>query len=135
MKAEVCTFELEELLATKLRALYQRNCGRDILDIWLALEQNEVVCERVIEICKHYFDQLDEKLPTLCDFESTLLGKIRDHIFLSDTDNLVRKDLDYSVRRAMKTVHNRLIVLLEGKPYSGDELEQFFRGEHSLQNN
>ena len=34
--AEVPTFCLPELIATKVRALYQRSKGRDLFDIWLA---------------------------------------------------------------------------------------------------
>jgi len=36
---EVPTFQLPELIATKLRALYQRSKGRDLFDMWLALTQ------------------------------------------------------------------------------------------------
>ena len=36
-KALVQTFQPEELIATKIRALYQRSKGRDLYDIWLAL--------------------------------------------------------------------------------------------------
>jgi hypothetical protein len=35
--AEVLTFQPEELVATKLRALFQRRKGRDLFDLWLAL--------------------------------------------------------------------------------------------------
>lgn len=35
--AEVLTFCLPELVATKLRALYQRSKGRDLFDLWLAV--------------------------------------------------------------------------------------------------
>lgn len=35
--AQVLTFQPEELVATKLRALYQRRKGRDLFDLWLAL--------------------------------------------------------------------------------------------------
>jgi predicted nucleotidyltransferase component of viral defense system len=34
--ARIVTFELEELLATKLRALYQRKKSRDLFDLWEA---------------------------------------------------------------------------------------------------
>lgn len=36
-RADVATFQLPELIATKLRALYQRSRGRDLFDLWLAL--------------------------------------------------------------------------------------------------
>jgi hypothetical protein len=35
--ADVATFALDELVATKIRALYQRAKGRDLFDLWLAL--------------------------------------------------------------------------------------------------
>lgn len=35
--ADVPTFALEELVATKIRALYQRRKGRDLFDLWLAV--------------------------------------------------------------------------------------------------
>lgn len=35
--AEILTYDLEELLGTKLRALYQRKKGRDLFDLWHAL--------------------------------------------------------------------------------------------------
>jgi hypothetical protein len=35
--ADVLTFQLEELVATKLRALFQRKKGRDLFDLWVAL--------------------------------------------------------------------------------------------------
>lgn len=35
--ADVLTFQPEELVATKLRALFQRKKGRDLFDLWVAL--------------------------------------------------------------------------------------------------
>jgi predicted nucleotidyltransferase component of viral defense system len=35
-EAEILTYDLEELLGTKLRALYQRRKGRDLFDLWYA---------------------------------------------------------------------------------------------------
>ena len=36
-EAEVTSYHLDELLATKLGALYQRKKGRDLFDLWFAL--------------------------------------------------------------------------------------------------
>ncbi len=36
-QADVLTFQTDELVATKLRALFQRRKGRDLFDLWLAL--------------------------------------------------------------------------------------------------
>jgi predicted nucleotidyltransferase component of viral defense system len=48
-KANVTTFTIEELLGTKLRALYQRRKGRDLFDIWTALSRKDVSPERIID--------------------------------------------------------------------------------------
>ena len=40
--AEVTTYLPEELLGTKLRALYQRKKGRDLFDLHYALENLDV---------------------------------------------------------------------------------------------
>ena len=43
---EITTYQLEELMGTKLRALYQRKKGRDLYDLYKALEnkKNEFQC-------------------------------------------------------------------------------------------
>ncbi len=38
-RADITTYEIEELLATKLRALFQRRKGRDLFDLCTALEE------------------------------------------------------------------------------------------------
>lgn len=36
-QAQVQTYQIAELVASKLRALYQRSKGRDLFDLWLAV--------------------------------------------------------------------------------------------------
>ena len=47
-QAQVRTFQLAELIATKLRALYQRSKGRDLFDVWLALTVTGLDAEEVL---------------------------------------------------------------------------------------
>jgi predicted nucleotidyltransferase component of viral defense system len=51
---DVLTFSMPELVATKLRALYQRTKGRDLLDLWLGLHELEVAPADVIECFEPY---------------------------------------------------------------------------------
>ena len=44
-EAEVQTFDLAELVATKIRALFQRSKGRDLFDLWLAITRLGVTPE------------------------------------------------------------------------------------------
>lgn len=48
------TFTPEELVSTKLRALFQRSKGRDVFDLWLALNQLNVDPLEIIECFAPY---------------------------------------------------------------------------------
>ena len=46
--ADVLTFTLDEVVATKIRALFQRSKGRDLFDLWLALTQLGVTPSSIV---------------------------------------------------------------------------------------
>ncbi|MEZ5218538.1 MAG: nucleotidyl transferase AbiEii/AbiGii toxin family protein [Ilumatobacteraceae bacterium] len=52
--AEVPTFDLAELIATKIRALFQRKKGRDLFDLWLAVRQAGVAPEDIAACFEPY---------------------------------------------------------------------------------
>lgn len=52
--AEVLTFTLDEVVATKIRALFQRSKGRDLFDLWLALNQLGVAPSSLVEAFAPY---------------------------------------------------------------------------------
>src|SRR5690606_4022674 len=52
----VTTYELEEMLGTKLRALYQRKKGRDFFDLSVCLEQFDINVESVLKSFKKYVE-------------------------------------------------------------------------------
>jgi len=41
--SELSTFTLEEMLGSKMRALYQRSRGRDLFDLWYALKKKQSI--------------------------------------------------------------------------------------------
>ena len=51
---EVSTYALEELLGTKLRALYQRRKGRDLFDLATALDKEFVDPKRIVTTFSEY---------------------------------------------------------------------------------
>lgn len=51
--AEVPTFAIEELMATKLRALYQRRKGRDVFDLWYVLTSLSPTPGEIVEGFQH----------------------------------------------------------------------------------
>ena len=54
--ARIPTFELDELLATKLRALYQRKKGRDLFDLAVALEDSRSDPDRFVQTFRTYME-------------------------------------------------------------------------------
>jgi predicted nucleotidyltransferase component of viral defense system len=53
-EAQVQTYTLDELLGTKLRALFQRRKGRDLFDLWVGLGMKEVDPRRVVLAFRAY---------------------------------------------------------------------------------
>lgn len=51
---KIKSFQIEEILATKLRALYQRNKGRDLFDMWYALKTISPDPEKIVSSFKQY---------------------------------------------------------------------------------
>lgn len=127
---KIRTYELEELLGTKLRALCDRNRGRDLFDLWLALDRESPDLDYLLRAFDYYFK---DPRPSLKRFEEILIGKILDHTFLNDVDPLIRTDMDYSEREALKEIYESLGQKLSGSPGNKDELERFFQGEHFVQ--
>ena len=52
--ADIITYEMDELMATKLRALYQRRKGRDLFDIWYVATNELINLNRVFDIFSKY---------------------------------------------------------------------------------
>lgn len=52
--ADVATFAVPELVATKIRALFQRSKGRDLFDLWLALTVLRVDPEEMLACFEPY---------------------------------------------------------------------------------
>ena len=51
--APVPTFVLDEMMSTKLRALYQRRKGRDLFDLWLGPERRPSAATEIVGGLEH----------------------------------------------------------------------------------
>ena len=84
--AEIPTFQPEEMLATKLRALYQRSKGRDLFDLWLGLTVLKADPGQVVAGFNHYMGSATFSFPELRD---NLAAKLATPTFRRDVDALV----------------------------------------------
>jgi len=108
-QANVTTFQPEELIATKIRALYQRLKGRDLLDIWLALEILRLDPTIIADVFNTYHPEgFTAELAV-----KNLAKKMEDRKFLDDINGLaVLRDIDYYPIAASEMVIEKLLSLL-----------------------
>ena len=107
--SEVTTYELDELLATKLRALYQRKKRRDLFDLAMGRKIARVDPERVVEGFVRYLDREGRRI-SRAEFETNLAAKIEDRGFLADVRNLVSVGTEFDAAEAAKQVREELIA-------------------------
>ncbi|MDR0364288.1 MAG: nucleotidyl transferase AbiEii/AbiGii toxin family protein [Bacteroidales bacterium] len=103
-------YELEELLGTKLRALYQRRKGRDLFDIYWALVNANVDVERMIHCYKAYMQHSVGKPPTQKQFLSNMEEKMRDEEFLQDIHFILKPGAEYNNDAAWELVRDKILM-------------------------
>ncbi|PHN08684.1 nucleotidyl transferase AbiEii/AbiGii toxin family protein [Flavilitoribacter nigricans] len=107
-ETSLTTYTLEELLATKMRALYQRKKGRDLFDLWYALAHGNVSSEQVVEAWKAYHD-FEGHPVSQKQFLGNLEIKIKDDEFSNDITGLLRPAVAYDAHNALDLVKDQLI--------------------------
>jgi len=114
----VQTYELDELLATKLRALYQRKAGRDLFDLAVALGDHRVDPDRVVRAFQAYMEH-EGHLVTRALFEENLARKMEDATFVADISPLLSPGFMWAPKTEEPVVSSRLIARLPGDPWKG----------------
>lgn len=117
--ASVTTFKLDELLGTKLRALYQRKKGRDLFDLWCALQRGGVDPAVVLQ-CFHRYMAEGGHAVSRAQFEANLHEKASDHDFRDDIVPLLRPGVSWDFDSAFAVVSRSIVELLPGAPWKGD---------------
>ncbi|KAA6302549.1 MAG: hypothetical protein EZS26_001381 [Candidatus Ordinivivax streblomastigis] len=108
----ITTYHLEELLGTKLRAMYQRRKGRDLFDLYKALSTQEVNADNIIRCYHRYMDFVVDKPPTQKEYLLNMEQKITDEEFLGDVNMLLRPNEIYNPQEAYELVKSQLIERL-----------------------
>jgi len=80
-QADVTTFAIDELLATKLRALYQRKKGRDLVDLWLTISRGMLDPDRVVACFIEYMKHEGHAV-SRAQFEQNLHDKQADPVYV-----------------------------------------------------
>lgn len=122
--AELLTYDVEELLATKLRALYQRRKGRDLYDLAAAVERlPQLDCVKVVECFERYLEHEEHRV-SRAEFEANMAGKMRDPAFHGDLVPLLaigslEGAANYDPEIGYRRVHVEFISRLRGDAWKG----------------
>lgn len=116
--ADILTYELDELLGTKTRALYQRKKGRDLFDLWFALMNGipEPDIGRIIGCFLKYMEHGGFPISRAL-FEKNLFEKKLDEKFNADIQPLLTSGCDWNFAQAFDCIMERLIARLPGDPW------------------
>ncbi|MGD9639419.1 MAG: nucleotidyl transferase AbiEii/AbiGii toxin family protein [Alphaproteobacteria bacterium] len=110
-KAEIITYELEELIATKLRALYQRRKGRDLFDLWYVLKDHNLDIDNIIETFKKYCANDDITISKDVFLENLEQKKLNID-FQTDMNVLLPNHINWDFEKAFDFVKTKIIEKL-----------------------
>ena len=105
----IVTFCLDELIGTKIRALYQRRKGRDLFDLYLAALMRETNPDNAVQCFKQYITFSDLDVPTGKEYLHNLENKMNNRLFVSDTEGILRPDIEYAPIQAFDVVKSIFI--------------------------
>ena len=106
---EITTYQLDELIGTKFRALYQRKKGRDLFDLHKALESQNLNTGNVLKCYHQYISFSDGQSPSQAVYLANLEEKMKEDIFLDDIQGLLRPSVIFKPQVAYEIVKKELI--------------------------
>ncbi len=109
-KANITTYNINELLGTKLRALYQRSKGRDLFDLYYTRQNKDLDYEQIIACFKEYTSFATGKKPaSKKEFLLNVEEKEVSAEFLGDMEALLRPEIKYNQSEAFDWLKRELI--------------------------
>lgn len=116
--SKILSYEFDELLGTKLRAFYQRDKGRDLFDLWFALQQENFDPRNAVSAFLAYMKH-EKKHVTRAMFEINFLDKLNAGSFNKDISALLAPSIQWDFEQAAIEIFEKIIPLLPGKKWRG----------------
>ena len=109
-KAFIKTYSINELLGTKLRALYQRSKGRDLFDLDYSRLNMRLNIDEIIHSFKEYTAfSTGNRPPGKKEFLMNIEEKKNNPNFTGDMEALLRPEIEYNQEAAFEWLRNELI--------------------------
>lgn len=108
---DITTYQLDELLATKLRALYQRSKGRDLFDLAVSLQRLQLDIDAIIDIFCVYMERGGHHVSKE-KFEENLIAKRDNPTFAADVPPLLSPDYEWGCEAMADQILTTLIARL-----------------------
>lgn len=110
--ADITTYNINEILGTKLRALYQRSKGRDLFDLYYASQNIRFDYDQLINCYNEYISFIVDNPPSKKQFIQNLEAKQIDRDFINDLSGLLRPGIEYDQTLAFEWIKQVIIERL-----------------------
>jgi predicted nucleotidyltransferase component of viral defense system len=110
-EARIPVYATEELLGTKLRALYQRRKGRDLFDLAAALRELSPDAAAVVDAFQRYMAEEGRRV-TGAEFSANLAAKLGHPGFFEDCAPLLKPGTVFDPQADAKLLEERILFLL-----------------------
>jgi len=96
----IVSYSIDELIGTKIRALYQRKKGRDLFDVYYAMMSGKLDVDKTLFCYKKHMELSVGQVPSAKQYLDNLSSKVNDPLFISDMRLLLRPGIRYNVHEA-----------------------------------
>jgi len=107
-ECNVTGFAIEELLGSKLKALYGRKKGRDLFDLYWAFTHLNIDSEKLLFCNKKYYENAEQKPPSNSQFLRNIEEKLTDVDFKNDIFSVIKSNIEYNSVTAWEKLKNEL---------------------------
>ncbi len=112
-RASILTYRIEELLGTKMRAMYQRRKGRDLFDLFIALTTIKNIDTDAVVCCFSAYTRNQSSRISKAMFMENMTEKLKNKGFTEDIRPLLPNNFtEYDPEAAYELVRNTFIEKL-----------------------
>jgi len=109
-ECNVTGFAIEELLGSKLKALYGRKKGRDLFDLYWAFTHLNIDIDKLLFSNKKYYENAEQKQPAVKQFLLNMEEKLNEVEFTEDVFPVLKSGIEYDNHTAWESVRKMLQI-------------------------